>query len=566
MKGALGELPPDLDQTYDEILRSVPRADTGYLRCALQFTVFAARPMTIAEVVEAVIIDSDTRIIDEDSRLQRPEDLLDIGKSLFIQPHDGSDGKRLLELSHYSVKEYLLSERISKGPAARFHLGERPAQLDISVRCLTYLAQDIFEEVWQDFDAKTWESTKGDLGAKFLIQGHKQRLAEYPFLDYSARHCFDHCQDEEIQRAIAPLARDIFSAKRSGRFRNMTYTCVFKPDESWGSLYQRTFRYSLISVAARFGLTSLVAYLLRQGVPADYISPKPAWVEEYFEGQTALYRAAEFGHERLCRVLIEAGASLEGIGNYDCPLSAAGRSGRSEIVRLMLDVGADVRRDTTSIGLTLLTAWWKFVEGDQQQKDVLEVFRTAGAKWVTIGLLKAFSAIGTPIVRRTAELLTDNAPGIRYIPDAPELIHTAVEEIETHTLDALQWLVRDPGGIPGLKVILENIILALFNSQPQLLTQNSISYTHKYNAEEVLAENITRIYFRPAQYQDVTASETFRAVSQSSLLAAPWENVFMSDKSPSAMTWNADDLIICGDVLRALIRGRWDTAYSQFYI
>ena len=565
VKGALTKLPPDLDQTYDGILRSVPNADIDYLCSALQFAVFAARPMTIAEVAEAVIIEPDIRNIDEDSRLQRPEDLLDIGKSLFAQ-HDESDEKRLLKLSHYSVKEYLLSERILKGPAARFHLQERCAQSDIAARCLTYLAQDIFESVWQGFDAQTWASSKEDLEAEFLTQGHKKRLAEYPFLDYSARHCFDHCRDEEIQKAIAPLASDIFSTSGNGRFRNMTYTCVFKSDESWESLYPRTFRYSLISVAASFGLTSLVTYLLQQEVPADYISPKPVWVEQYPEGQTALYRAAESGHEHLCRILIEAGASLEGIGSYDCPLSAAGRSGNSEIVRLMLDAGADVRRDTTSIGLTLLTTWWRFVEGDQKQKDVLVIFRTAGAKWVTIGLLKAFSRVSAPVVRRVGELLTCDVPGILYVPEAAELIQTAVGELETQTLYALQWLLRDPGGITGLKVTVENILLALFNSQPQLLRQYSNSYTHKYNAEEILAENIIRIYFRPVHYQDPTASDIFRAASQNSLLAAPWDNVYTSNTAPSAVTWNADDLIICGDVLRALIRGRWDSAYSQFYI
>ena len=65
---ALKQLPPDLDQTYDNILLSVRPADHEYLRRALQFVVFSARPMTMVEVAEAVIVEPGMLEVDEDAR------------------------------------------------------------------------------------------------------------------------------------------------------------------------------------------------------------------------------------------------------------------------------------------------------------------------------------------------------------------------------------------------------------------------------------------------------------------------------------------------------------------
>ena len=139
VKHALGGLPPDLDQTYDNILLSVQPQDQEMLRNALQLVVFSARPLHVREVAEAVIIEPGTSEIDEDDRLQRPEDLLDIGKSLFVQNHTSHPTARFLELSHYSVKEYLLSERIKKGQAAAFAIDETCAELYNATCLLTYL-------------------------------------------------------------------------------------------------------------------------------------------------------------------------------------------------------------------------------------------------------------------------------------------------------------------------------------------------------------------------------------------------------------------------------------------
>ena len=570
---ALEQLPPDLDQTYDNILLSVRPSDHEYLRRALQVIVFSARPMTLDEVAEAVIIEPGMSEIDEDARLQRPEDLLDIGKSIFTQNANGSHGAMYLELSHYSVKEYLLSERARIGPAAAFAMDEIQAEISNATCCLTYLSLEVFEDQWNEFDANTWNREgHHDIGCEegFLVSQHYERLKGYPFLDYAAKSCFKHCKKDEVQKAVSTLVRDYLAGERSGRFRNMTYTCVFKSTDTWETMYMRVFRYSLISVAARYGLITLVQDLLKQGINADDLAQIPDWVEKYPEGQTALYRAADFGHLDLCRILIDAGANVNGDQSYDCPLSAAGRSGNPDIVRLILDAGADVRRDSRPIAETLLMAWWKFAEGDQHWKGVLDVFRSAGAKWLTVGLLAAFSRSIKSAVMRVTELLGEEAGLPRTSLATSDTFNRAVQEVEINTLNALQWLVQDRYGIEGLMGCVEYLLCATYDSQPYLFRANMKIYAQqKYSAEEVLAENLIRTYFQPVRYD---ASEFDVTVNQDDILTVGWDNISAlstsaTERVPLALLpgAEAEDLIVCGDILRGLIRDRWVHEYTHFF-
>ena len=529
--------------------------------------------MTLNEVAEAVIIEPDVSEIDEDARLQRTEDLLEIGKSLFIQDSIDDGSQRLLELSHYSVKEYLLSERARDGPAAAFAIHETHAEIANANICLTYLGLNVFEDQWKAFDEKTWiQEDNQDSGVEedFLIGQQYERLKRYPFLDYAAKACFRHCRLEAVQQVVAPLVRKTFAAERSGKFRNMTFTCVFKPNESWHVLYMRVFRYSLISVAARYGLTRIVQDLLDHGVPADYLPTIPSWVEEYPEGQTALYRAADFGHVELCKILVGTGAKVNGDHSYDCPLSAACRAGNPSIVRLLLDAGADVRKDARPIAETLLGAWWKFAEGDKRWKEVLEVFRDAGAKWLTIGLLAAFSRSTLPLVKRITELLAEEAGLPRSTLTARDSFHIAVEGMEIKTLNALAWLAQDIYGADGLKGCLEYLLCAIYDSQPHLFKPNPRVGAQKYSAEEVLAENLIRTYFQPVRGIEFEAER--EATEEKNILTVGWDNisslpVSARERVPFTMVTlaEAEGLIICGDLLRALIRDRWVHEYAHFF-
>ena len=216
--------------------------------------------------------------------------------------------------------------------------------------------------------------------------------------------------------------------------------------------YYRAFRYTLISMATRYGLAVIVQHLLDNGVPPDYLPERPLWVEEWPEGQSALHRAANSGYEKVCKLLIDAGANVHGICEDDCPLAAAGRSGNPAVVRLMLESGVDICRDLYSITETLLTNWWRYAEGSKDRKVILAMFQDAGVWWSTIALLAAFSSSLALSSRLLAEWLGDEVP-IAHLSnmtfEVTALIQKAVDHTDNMTLEALQWLVNDSRGVAG---------------------------------------------------------------------------------------------------------------------
>jgi hypothetical protein len=57
----LNSLPSGLYETYDRILSKVNEADRGDIKTFLQWLCFSARPMTLSQIAEAVVVDFDTK-------------------------------------------------------------------------------------------------------------------------------------------------------------------------------------------------------------------------------------------------------------------------------------------------------------------------------------------------------------------------------------------------------------------------------------------------------------------------------------------------------------------------
>src|SRR5437764_417870 len=140
LRKTLKSLPKTLDDTYARILLSI---DEGYIQDALkilQWLSFSTRPVLIKEVAEVVAVDLERSHprFDPEQRLHEPHDLLVICSSLvttssvtFELPDGELEGTEELRLAHFSVKEYLTSERIQAGPASKFGILEITAHLSI---------------------------------------------------------------------------------------------------------------------------------------------------------------------------------------------------------------------------------------------------------------------------------------------------------------------------------------------------------------------------------------------------------------------------------------------------
>ncbi|KIJ43618.1 hypothetical protein M422DRAFT_253204 [Sphaerobolus stellatus SS14] len=125
VKKALGSLPKTLDETYERILLAVEEEDRVYVARLFTWVIFTSRPLCLDLLAEAIVFEPDVSELNLDLRFTDPKDILGFCSNMFSN-YDGCiiDGSNYnwneqhghLTLSHYSVQEYLLSERVKSNP------------------------------------------------------------------------------------------------------------------------------------------------------------------------------------------------------------------------------------------------------------------------------------------------------------------------------------------------------------------------------------------------------------------------------------------------------------------
>ncbi|RYO14826.1 hypothetical protein AA0111_g11883 [Alternaria arborescens] len=130
LRKSLASLPQTLDQTYDRILTAISEEYAEYAMRILQWLTFSARPLSVEEVAEVVAIDvARDPAFDRDEVLEDPLEVLDICSSLVtittneVDRRSGS-AQQIVALAHYSVQEYLVSDRIRQGLAKQYSMQE----------------------------------------------------------------------------------------------------------------------------------------------------------------------------------------------------------------------------------------------------------------------------------------------------------------------------------------------------------------------------------------------------------------------------------------------------------
>lgn len=147
IRQALKSLPRTLDETYARILCNVKEDESQYVLRILHLLTHSVRPLSLAELAEAVVVNvNENPRFDVENRLFQPECILMICSSL-ITVENAAESSSVagtsvtVKLAHYSVKEYLESERILKGPAKAFGIQAGEANACIAEICLAYLLQ-----------------------------------------------------------------------------------------------------------------------------------------------------------------------------------------------------------------------------------------------------------------------------------------------------------------------------------------------------------------------------------------------------------------------------------------
>ena len=211
-----------------------------------------------------------------------------------------------IKLSHFSVKEYLLSDRIEKD----FSISEKAAHVKISGISITYLLQfDSFKPL-----------TKATL--------HSSPLAEY-----AAENWIDHAKSGGGD-VLLKLIIQLFTSE-TGAFTN--WIRIYNMDEFWtpqNLSKDKAEVHSPLYYASLAGLQQVAVHLLENQADVNAQGGKYG---------NALQAASSRGHEAIVKMLLENGANINAQGGtYGNALHAASFEGHEAIVKLLLENRANM--------------------------------------------------------------------------------------------------------------------------------------------------------------------------------------------------------------------------------
>ncbi|KAI0296792.1 hypothetical protein B0F90DRAFT_1819818 [Multifurca ochricompacta] len=305
IRPALDELPGTLDETYERALQDIDETNWEYAYRLFQCVV------GIFPTLEA------------GWRPENPGDaVLSTCSSLITVVK--VDGSPVVQFTHFSVKEFLTSNRLTRGPASRYYIPLKSAHLIVAQACLAVLLQ---------------------LDENININNIK----DVPLALYAARYWADHAQFENLSSYLEDAMKRLFDPKlphfavcvwihskdRDKGSQSMISDSPSRPAES--PLYH----------AALYNLAAVAEWL---------VTERSQNVDERGgEYQTALHAVSAMGCTEVARVLLENGAdvNIQGVAEWT-PLHYASDRGHAGVLRLLLKFGAEVNNRTPADRIPLL--------------------------------------------------------------------------------------------------------------------------------------------------------------------------------------------------------------------
>jgi hypothetical protein len=327
----LEELPESLDETYERVLREIKKPNRDHARRLLQCLVVAIRPLRVEELAEILAIDfDDAEGIPKLNASWRWEDqergLLTSCSSLIAIVDTGPS--RVVQFSHFSVKEYLTSERFatSSQDVSRYHITFETAHTNLAQACVSVLLQ------LDDHDERDDEGKNA------------------PLVVYAAEYWIRHAQFEDVASRVNGL-EELFDMDKPyfAAWRRLHDIDITPPI---GSAFRhfgmsRSGSSMPLYYAALCGFANLVEQLMAKhpqhvnAIGGHYKTPAVA--------------ALAGRHFELAQVLHRNKPSLEPRGCCECtPLHSVVYDGDLEMVEVLLECGVDVNATGSAGGYTPL--------------------------------------------------------------------------------------------------------------------------------------------------------------------------------------------------------------------
>ena len=281
IRHALDELPETLDRTYERTLREIKITNWEFARRLFLCVAVASRPLRVEELAEFLAFDFDagpTPKLREDWRVEEPlEAVLSTCSTLLALV--SVENSLVIQFSHFSVKEFLTSSRFGEHcntVSSRYHVSMTAAHTLVAQACLGVLLH---------LDKNITESI----------------LKKYPLAEYAAEHWFNHARFEGVSANTEDGMRQLFDP---GQGHLAVWVWIRDPIPWTGhEAAERPSRPrgSPIHYAAFCGLHSIVKFLaIEHRLDVNSRGLGDNW--------TPLQLALRMGHIEVVRILVEQGA------------------------------------------------------------------------------------------------------------------------------------------------------------------------------------------------------------------------------------------------------------------
>ena len=308
----LEELPESLDETYERILREIRKPKQVHAHRLLQCLVAAVRPLRVEELAEVLAFDFKAEGIPKLNPGWRWDDqesaVLSACSSLVIVVNEGDS--RIVQFSHYSVKEFLTAHRLAEPirDVSRYYIRLGAAHTILAQACLGVLLQ-LDDRVDRD------------------------NINNFPLARYAAQYWPTHARFENVSSLVKDGMECLFDADRP---HFSTWLWIYEDDRS-----MRPGKPDAVPLhyAARLGFRDLAEHLIAEH--PEHVNAKDGYQA------TPVHAAARGGHADIVSLLVDHGADVDGRQKYDqTALYLASIEGKVEAGQCLLDRGADINSRT----------------------------------------------------------------------------------------------------------------------------------------------------------------------------------------------------------------------------
>ena len=314
MRQTLNELPESLDDTFERILMEIKRTNQTRAYQILQCLSVAVRPLRVEELAEIFALDFDrtrtegTPMLNGNWRWEDHEQaVLSTCPSLITIVDNGHS--RVVQFSHFSVKEFLTSDRLatSRSNISRFHIALEDAHTTLAQACLaTLLRLD---------------------GSSSIDQVER----DFPLAKYACQHWAEHAQFGTVSLRIKDGMEHLFDPTRP---HCLAWLRSYNIDDHWNRFGNAwVARGSPLYYASLCGFRDLAEHIIN-GHPEQVNATGG-------RRHSPLAAALCKGHFQVAELLHQHGASVNATDYNKTLLQAASVDGRSDVVRWLLERGAD---------------------------------------------------------------------------------------------------------------------------------------------------------------------------------------------------------------------------------